>query len=221
MTLRSPRNTAVEQNVRTRMDGSLGATNDPEERFRARVAKVTAYEKYKAQLNEVFDGRRELPQQLKEMLSTRPGAEEFGFVPDTGETDAGDDATKKKRRRNKKKVGPEPGVRRRVAGGQAESANLVDALRKASSPRETAVAIDTMRDDGMSLPLDVELLSKALSHHDEDVIAEALRGLTTLIEGPQTKGASLLKGRLANVALMASSSEVRGLCSDLQVALSG
>jgi hypothetical protein len=211
------------------MDGTRKKNDeaDVDDRLKARVAKVTAYEKYKAQLHEFFEGKRELPEQLKDMLSTRPGAEEHGFAPKEGEEDPGaaEAAAEVKRRRSKKNGEvvdkAAPGTRRRVANGTDRKADLIAALRKSASPRESEAAIDAIKLEGMSLPLDLDLLSKALSHKDETVIAEALRGLSSLVSGPQTRGATLLKGRLQNVALVASSTEVRELCLALQSQLSG
>ena len=54
---------------------------------------------------------------------------------------------------------------------------MVDAVRKASSPREVESAVDALRAKGASLPRDAEVLSKALGHAIEDVLIEALRGL--------------------------------------------
>lgn len=210
---------------RVRMDGTKtnGARKDDDaslDSLRARVAKVTAYEKYKEQLNELFDGKRELPQQLRDLLATRPGAAEHGFVEDEDKPAQKNGADDKKKRRSKKDAAPErDSGRRRVSAAADRKNELVAALRRATSPRDAETAIDALRADGFSIPLELELLSKALSHKDEEVIAEALRGLDTVVEGPQTKGANLLKGRLKNVALLASSSEVRELCATLQTRL--
>lgn len=216
--------------TRVRGDGTATQTQDSlEERVKARVAKHSAYEKYKSQLHEFFDGKRDLPQHMRDMLATRPGAEEHGFASEDGEAEV-DAATRddvdgagKKRKRKKKKGPPEkapPGTRRRVVSVSETHRNHIDALRESKSPREAEQAIDALRSAGFPLPLEVDLLSKALGHKDEAVVVEALRGLTKLVDGPEMRGASLLKGRLQGVALVASTSEVRDLCSELQATLS-
>jgi hypothetical protein len=210
----------IDEPDRVRMDGTKKKDSDDAslDSLRARVAKVTAYEKYKEQLNELFDGKRELPQQLRDILATRPGAAEHGFeeADDKPAARANDD---KKKGKGKKDASPVDSGRRRVSTSVDRRNELIAGLRRAVSPREAETAIDALRGEGFSIPLELELLSKALSHKDESVIAEALRGLETVVEGAQTKGANLLKGRLKNVALLASSSEVRELCASLQAKL--
>lgn len=215
--------------TRVRGDGSASATSkitdSLEEKIRARTAKNSAYQKYKDQLHEFFDGKRELPEQMREMLATRPGAEEHGIEAEELPEPA---APKKK---SKKKQGTKQSssrasdangkTRRRIAGRSDARAQHIAALREANSPREAEAAIDAMRAEGFGLPLEVDLLSKALGHKDEAIIGEALRGLSQIGLTPETPGAKLLKGRLANVALVASSSDARSLCSELQAELSG
>jgi hypothetical protein len=209
----------IDEPDRVRMDGTKKKDADDAslDSLRARVAKVTAYEKYKEQLNELFDGKRELPQQLRDILATRPGAAEHGFEEADDKPAAKTDD--KKKGRGKKDANPVDSGRRRVSTSVDRRNELIAGLRRAVSPREAETAIDALRGEGFSIPLELELLSKALSHKDEAVIEEALRGLVTVVEGPQTKGANLLKGRLKNVALLASSSEVRELCATLQTKL--
>lgn len=220
--------------TRVRGDGSSSATSkitdSLEEKIKARTAKNSAYQKYKDQLHEFFDGKRELPEQMREMLATRPGAEEHGIVEAEGDVDA-KPAKKKKKKSDgdgKGEVASEPArvdangkPRRRIAGRSDARALHIAALRESNSPREAEVAIDGMRAEGFSIPLEVDLLSKALGHKDEAVLTEALRGLTQIGLTPETPGAKLLKGRIANVALVASSSEARDLCTELQAALNG
>jgi len=223
MTFRSRAGTSTVDRInRVRADGSSSQNVDPDERIKAKAQHATAYERYKAQLNEFFDGKRELPDHLKDLLATRPGAEEHGFAPSEVATD--DDEKKKKAKKKNGKVASEAapsGTRRRVASSNGNHGALLDALKKASSPREVESAVNALRGAGYDLPPDIDLMSKALGHSDEEVIAEALRGLKGLGLSPQVKGANLLKSRLKNVALIASSSEVRELCGELQTALSG
>jgi hypothetical protein len=218
--------------TRVRGDGSASATSkitdSLEEKIKARTAKNSAYQKYKDQLHEFFDGKRELPEHMREMLATRPGAEEHGIVADD-KPEADEPPAKKKKNKNKKADSSSEPLRaetngkprRRIAGRSDARAQHIAALRESNSPREAEVAIDAMRAEGFSLPLEVDLLSKALGHTDEDVFSEALRGLNQIGLSPETPGAKLLKGRIANVALVASSAETRELCTELQAALNG
>lgn len=223
--------------TRVRADGSSEKksskiTDSLEEKIRARSAANSAYQRYKDQLHEFFDGKRELPEHMREMLATRPGAEEHGIVgEDEPRPEPKQARAKKKNGKNGKNGKAEPREaaradgagkpRRRIAGRSDARAQHIAALRESNSPREAEVAIDAMRAEGFSLPLEVDLLSKALGHKDEAVFSEALKGLNQIGLSPETPGAKLLKGRLANVALVASSSEARDLCTELQAALSG
>lgn len=225
MTFRSRAGTSTVDRVnRVRADGTASKSGDVDDRIKARAKTATAYERYKEQLNEFFDGKRELPDNLKNLLATRPGAEEHGFVADEVEAEPDDGAKKRKKKKGKAQKAPSEasasGTRRRVVTNDGGRGALVEALRKASSPREVESAVNALKGAGFSLPHDLDLMSKALGHSDEEVIAEALRGLVGLVDGPAVKGANLLKSRLKNVALMASSSEVKDLCGELQAALS-
>ncbi len=201
---------------RVRMDGKTSAAPD-EASLKARVAKGTAYDKYKAQLHEFFDGKRELPQNLKDMLATRPGAEDFGFEKVDEEPPPAPAAKGKSKK--KKAAAAGPSSRRRIAGGGSKKAELEKALKAAVSPVQTEKAVNELRDAGFALPADFDVLSRVLSHPDDDVLREALQGLLGLVDGPATKSKNLLKGRIQNVELTTGSSEVRDLCAQLKGAL--
>lgn len=198
--------------TRVRMDGRSGADSTNDELSRPRPAN-TAYERYKQELQSFFNGGKPLPDHLKDLLATRPGAAEHGIPVD--ETPApvpeGNGAKNGKKaavsRVDEKK-------RRVVAGPTDEVAELVAQLGKATSPREVENAVNALRAKGAPLPRDPEILSKALGHGNEDVIAEALRGLIE-IDVARIKSASLLKTRVKNVLLLASTGEVRELGQQL------
>ena len=204
---------------RVRSDGRIVAP-DPEESLRARVGKNSAYDKYKEQLNELFDGKRELPKQFQDMLAGAPGAEQHGF--DHEPAPPPEQADKKtKSRRSKKNVnnGAEKGTRRRVGSAGVTRAAHIKALRAAHSPREIEKSIDAMREAGFGLPKEFDLLSKALGHSDEQVQADVLGEIIAAAKEAAVKSPNLLKGRVENVALLATTSEVRELCTELQEVL--
>lgn len=221
----SPRSRSFTKNAlepaRVRTDGSQAEPTDFEERLKARAAQSTAYEKYKASLHAYFNGDTPLPDHLREMLATRPGAEKvFGEAEDAAPLPI--EAPKKNGKGQKGKLAAERGgterkPRRRVSSGGGDYASLVEAVKKAPSPRESEQSLNALRALGRPLPLDAEVLSKALGHTEEEVVSEALRGLLSIVE--QVKSPRLLRTRLDNVTLLARSSEVRALCAELKARL--
>lgn len=215
--------------VRVRTDGTKAKADDPtEERLRARVRQNTAYEKYKASLHEFFDGNKPLPDNLRALLATRPGAEEHLGVSEDEVAEAAAVEAAPPPKKAKKKKGPaqkERGedtrrARRLAPTGGEDYKGLVEAIRRATSPREVETAIDALKGAGYALPpSDGELLSKALGHKDEAIICEALRGLLDIAAAGGIKSPRLLRTRIENVALLASSSECRELCADLKARL--
>ncbi len=219
---------SLQEVTRVRMDGSSEKTNKRDDELEAMVAKrakkSSAYEKYKQQLHSFFDGETALPENLRDILSTRPGAEEHGLVPAEPEKEAPKKKAPKKskgaRARGQKSDQADGTKRRRmVAGPGSDYKEKVEAIRKANSPREVSAAIDALKEGNHALPEDIDVLSKALGHSDDAILEEALNGLLAVEVGPETKGANLLKTRLKNVALVTGSSDVRALCDDVQSAL--
>jgi hypothetical protein len=183
---------------------------------------ASSYERYKQQLHAFFNGDKPLPDHLRDMLATRPGATDHGF--DEAEVDAATataDAAKPAPKKAPKKGRAAPradddGARRRVVAASADDLILIEGIRKATSPREVQAAVDALLARGLPLPKDAEVLGKALSHADDAVLEQALAGLKELIlEGGYKGNATLLKTRLKNVALLSSSSTVRELCADV------
>jgi hypothetical protein len=191
------------------------------------VRQNTAYEKYKASLHEFFDGNKPLPDNLRALLATRPGAEEHLGVSDddAAEAAAPEAPAAKKSKKKKGPVQKERGeetrrARRLAPTGGEDYKGLVEAIRRATSPREVEGAIDALKSAGYALPpTDGELLSKALGHKDEAIICEALRGLLDIAAAGGIKSPRLLRTRIENVALLASSSECRELCAELKAKL--
>jgi hypothetical protein len=211
--------------ARVRADGTRGESNELEERIKARVAQNSAYEKYKASLHAYFNGDAPLPDNLREMLATRPGAEEvLGESAQNTPEDCGANQSRKaksgkgKRDRNANGNG-EKRTRRMVSSKGNDFASLVEAIRKSTSPREGEQSVNALLAAGHALPTDAEILSKALGHSDEAVIEQALRGLLNIPD--EVKSPRLLRTRLDNVALLARTSEVRSLCEELKSRLAG
>ncbi len=205
--------------VRVRTDGTrTQGAKDDEPGKGARPG--SAYEKYKQQLHGFFNGTTPLPDHLKDLLATRPGASEhMEGVPDAPAGPAGltesDKKSKGKKAPGGRKADERP-ARRVVGGADPDIASLVEQIKRAVSPREVEGAIDALKAKGVSLPGDPEVLSKALGHSKEAVHEEALRGIKSALETGTMKPTTLLKTRIHNVALLASSSDVRDLCGDLK-----
>ena len=176
----------------------------------------TAYERYKQQLHAFFSGDKPLPDHLKDMLSTRPGASQHGFAEEENAAAAAEGAVvvvvEEGQEAKPKKAEP----KRRVVAVSSDDIVLAEAIRKAVSPKEAVVAVDAYLARGFSLPKDADILGKALGHSDDGVLEQALTGLVGLVDDGQFKGnGTLLKTRVKNVALLSGSSAVRERCNEL------
>lgn len=194
--------------TRVRTDGTAGSTKDGD---LPKKPANTAYERYKQELHAFFNGEKPLPDHLKDMLATRPGAADHGMAPDentegAAQAPAPGTATTTRKRDGKADKAP----RRVINGPSDEVLAIVEQIRRANSPREVESAVDALKTKGASLPKDAEVLSKALGHGNEDVLAEALKGLYE-IDLAQIKSPGLLKTRVKNVLLLASTSDVKEL----------
>jgi hypothetical protein len=200
--------------TRVRTDGrATGESGNNDDVPRPKPAS-SAYERYKQELQSFFNGSKPLPDHLKDLLATRPGAAEHGLAAEESEalpaplpTNGAAKAKKATARVDEKK-------RRVAAGPTDEVAELVAQLGRATSPRDVETVVNALRAKGAPLPRDADILSKALGHGNEDVIAEALRGLIE-IDLPRIKSPGLLKTRIKNVLLLATTNEVRELGSQL------
>lgn len=213
---RPPRSSSAGAPGRVRMDGTrVEADAAPPPGKPA----ASSYERYKQQLHAFFNGDKPLPDHLRDMLATRPGASDHGFEAD--EEAAAPVEVKAPPKKGGKKTTTRDAVaddasRRRVVAVSADDLVLIEAIRKATSPREVQASVDALLGRGLPLPKDAEILGKALSHADDAVLEQALAGLKELILDGSFKGnATLLKTRLKNVALLSSSSSVRELCADV------
>jgi hypothetical protein len=196
--------------ARVRMDGSVAPDTDDKPGARK---PHTAYDQYKEQLNAFFNGGQPLPENIRNLLATRPGAAEHGIVED--ETAPAPQVPKAAKKGPKRSARTEE-TTRRVANSSGEDLMLADEIRKASSPREVKAAVDALLAKGFPLPRDADVLSKALGHSDDGVLAQALAGLLEVVRDGSFRGsATLLKTRVKNVALLTGSSGVRELCGEL------
>lgn len=206
--------------TRVRTDGRATSNSVQDELPRPRPAN-SSYERYKQELHAFFNGEKPLPGHLKDMLATRPGAAEHGLAEEVAEAEAEAEAEVAARTRAVKKQSVKAQTKedkktRRVINGPSEDVlALVEQVRRANSPREVEQAVDALRAKGAPLPKgDAEVLSKALGHGNEDVLAEALRGLVE-IDRAQIKSPALLKTRVKNVLLLATTSDVKELGQQL------
>jgi hypothetical protein len=198
--------------ARVRMDGTTTSA-DTDDRTAPRARPHTAYESYKEQLNAFFNGGQPLPEHIKNLLATRPGAAEHGFDEEPAPVPA---PAAEKPKKAAKKNGRAEESTRRVASAGGEDLLLTEEIRKANSPRAVTAAVDALLARGFPLPQDAEVLSKALGHSDDAVLEQALAGLLALVNEGSWKGnATLLKTRLKNVGLLSGSSSVRDLCREL------
>jgi hypothetical protein len=201
--------------TRVRTDGTAGSTKDGD---LPKKPANTAYERYKQELHAFFNGEKPLPDHLKDMLATRPGAADHGLADEAAEAEAKADAVKAKEQakaKSKESNGANGAANgkapRRVINGPSDDVlAIVEQIRRANSPREVEGAVDALRAKGATLPKDAEVLSKALGHGNEDVLAEALKGLVE-IDLAQIKSPGLLKTRVKNVLLLASTADVKEL----------
>jgi hypothetical protein len=210
---RPPRGSSTGSPSRVRMDGTRVETDD---RPAPSKPAASSYERYKQELHAFFNGDKPLPDHLRDMLATRPGASAHGFEADESAAPVEVKPSPKKASKKAKETSVEDGGRRRVVGVAVDDVVLMEAIRKATSPREIQSAVDALLARGLPLPKDAEILGKALSHADDAVLEQALTGLKDLIvEGSFRGNATLLKTRLKNAALLSSSSAVRALCDDV------
>ena len=180
----------------------------------------TAYERYKQELAAFFSGQKPLPDHMRDLLATRPGAAEHGFVAPEGEEGEAEGAAPVKAKKKNgddgaaKDAGAEKKARRVINGPGDDVLALVEAIRRASSPREVEATVKALRDKGAPLPKDAEILSKALGSGDEDVLVEAMQGLLEM-DMKDIKSPTLLKTRVKNVSLLASRAELKELCASM------
>lgn len=197
--------------TRVRTDGTVGSATAQSDGPKKPAS--TAYERYKQELHAFFNGEKPLPDHLKDMLATRPGAADHGVEAATSAGDEGVIAVESPKAKVEK-AEDKRAPRRVVNGPSDEVLAIVEQIRRANSPREVEAAVDALRAKGAALPKEADVLSKALGHGNEDVLGEALKGLVE-IDRAQIKSPALLKTRVKNVLLLASTPEVKELGTKL------
>lgn len=191
---------------RVRTDGAL-ASATPSNR-RGQKAN-TAYEKYKADLHAMFEGKKPLPEHMQDMLGTAKAP----VVP------AGADAVFGRAKASKPSGKPERRTRRRVASGKETYASLLDSVRAANSAGDVTQAVDKLLAGGHQLPDDDEILSKALSHQDDAVLDRVVAQLEGLGPSFAFRSPRLLRTRLESAALMTGDDQLRTRCEALRAAI--
>ena len=152
----------------------------------------SAYDKYKQSLHEIFDGKKPMPNKMKDMLETRHPAV------------APDDASSK----------PSPKtLRRRYGAAWPQGPTLGDLIQQAKTAKTSAdlrTALSTIKEKGFELPADdEEILVKALDHDDDEIVMQALKQLETFLDNETSKNPTLLKTRLQSAQMVASNGKIR------------
>lgn len=188
---------------RVRTDGSRASVQDGPKSANSH----TAYERYKAALHAIFDGKAPLPEHLKSLQ--QDSALSAPVLPQTLATPQAAPATPAATK-----------TKRRLSSAPDNTYPIyIEALRRASTPDEIRRAIDSFREANYPLPEDEDLLAKTLTHPNEEAVLDALAKLEGLLAQSATRNPRLLASRLENAALTTPSSQVRKRCQSLRDAL--
>lgn len=171
-----------------RLDGKSHASDNDLDRLKSKSSSHSSYERYKANLHAIFDGKAPLPTHIREIAEIRDGTAQTLEV-----TEAIAPAPKPE--------APAPKSQRRLSPNQSPYSLFTEALRKSSTPEEIRRAVLAFREAGHAFPADEDLLSKALTFPDEDVVLELLGQLEGLLECQASKNPRLLASRLDDAAL--------------------
>lgn len=144
----------------------------------------SSYERYKANLHAIFDGRAPMPAHIQGLVGAEtPAPEPKADVPQTP-------------------VEPAAKAIRRRSVGQNPYSIFVEALKRASTHDEMQRSVNALKEAGLSLPADEDVLSKILTHPSEDLVSEVLDRLEALYEGQAPKSPRLLLTRLEDAAFL-------------------
>ena len=188
---------------RVRTNGSSGSASPN----KASQTKNTTYEKYKASLHAFFDGKAPLPDHIR---SLSPGTETENVQVVTSHLPVDPEEVKAE----KKPVARLP--RRRSTASAPTYDVFIEAIKRSTTPDEITRTIDALFEAEHPLPADEDILSKGLSHRDEDVVLHILQTLEQLLASQPVKSPRLLKTRIENAALLTSSAQVKTLCKSLR-----
>ena len=144
----------------------------------------SSYERYKAKLHAIFDGRAPLPEHLRENSPLRELVPEppMAIIAEPKEV--------------QRPVSS--GVQRRLSPSNNAYGIFIDALKKASTTEEMKGAVSALKEANLPFPQDEDLLSKVLTYPDNAVVLEALDQLETLLAKISPKNPRLLISRLDN-----------------------
>jgi hypothetical protein len=171
-------------------------------------SKNTSYEKYKASLHAFFDGKAPLPGHIRSLATDA--------VSESATTKTALVSISKS---EAKKTEKEPAERslRRLSTPRAPSYDVfIEAIKRSTTPDEITRTINALFEADHQLPADEDILSKGLSHRDEEVVLHILQELKQLLTSQPAKSPRLLKTRLENAALLTSSTQIKALCKSLR-----
>lgn len=158
--------------------------------------KTSSYEKYKAELHAMFDGKVPMPDRFR--------------VPADSDETVSDLALKTNVVSKNRSL-------RKISTPCTKGYDLsIEAIKRSSTPDEITRTIDGLIEAGFVLPEDEDILSKGLSHRDEAVVLQILLKLQILLTNNPAKSPRLLRSRIENAGLIVSSSEVQKLCQTLK-----
>lgn len=104
--------------------------------------------------------------------------------------------------------------------GAPKRQKLLRAIREASRTSELTELLDLFLAT-WELPDDIEILTQALDHPDEDVQREALEKISTYLDGHIPERASLLRSRVRKLASRSDDEEVTSLAKVVNRKLPG
>jgi hypothetical protein len=149
-----------------------------------------AYEKYKANLNALFDGKIKMPEHLQMQATPAP------------------------------MISANPKSTRRLSGTPTFGYDIfMEAIKRSATPDEVTRTINALLESGHQIPQDEEILSKALIHRDESMVVSMLQKLKELLDKQGPKSPRLLKTRLENLLLISPTPDIKVLVKDLQTKL--
>ena len=164
----------------------------------------SSYDKYKQSLHEIFDGKKPMPDKMKDMLESQHPSVAQQSSESTNEPSA--EVT----------GAPAKKVRRRVAPKGPTLSDLIHQTKASKTSAEVRDALSLIIEKGFTLPDDdEELLVKALDHDQETLVIQALEQLEIFLDNNTSKNPSLLKGRLKSAQMIASNRKIRSLTSTL------
>jgi hypothetical protein len=144
----------------------------------------TSYERYKANLHAIFDGKAPLPTGLRELAGVGAAAPVEQTKEDVIE------------------VTPLAKSSRRRSAVQSPYSLFTEALKRASTHDEMQHAVAAFKEAKHEFPSDEDLLSKVLTHPDEDIVLEVLCHLEALFAAQPPKNSRLLVTRLEDAAFL-------------------